>query len=52
MQGMLIPHLPLDAPSGIRVYPGEPAVQDEKTERGDFVYGRRTQSAKYFLSQA
>jgi hypothetical protein len=52
MQAMLIPPLPLDAPTGIRVYPEEPAVEDQKTDRGDFVYGRRTQSAKYFLSKA
>src|SRR5579862_1977331 len=52
MQAMLIPPLPLDAPSGIRVYPEEPAVHDQKTARGDFIYGRRTQSAKYFLSKA
>jgi BatD DUF11 like domain len=52
MQAMLIPPLPLDAPTGIRVYPEEPAVQDQKTDRGDFVYGRRTQSAKYFISKA
>jgi BatD DUF11 like domain len=52
MQAMLIPPLPLDTPPGIRVYPEEPVVQDQKTARGDFVYGRRTQSAKYFLSKA
>jgi hypothetical protein len=52
MQAMLIPPLPIDAPPGIRVYPEEPAVQDQKTAHGDFVFGRRTQSAKYFLSKA
>jgi len=52
MQGMLIPPLPFDAPEGIRVYAEEPSVQDQKTNRGDFVFGRRTQSAKYFVQKA
>lgn len=51
MQAMLIPPLPLDAPSGIRVYPEEPVVHDQKTDRGDFVYGRRTQTAKYVIQK-
>jgi hypothetical protein len=51
MQGMLIPPLPLDAPPGIRIYPEEPKVIDQKTERGEFVFGRRTQSAKYFIQK-
>jgi BatD DUF11 like domain len=49
MQAMLIPPLPLDAPEGIRVYPEEPMVTDQKTSRGDFILGRRTQAAKYFI---
>jgi len=51
MQAMLIPPLPLEAPDGIRVYPEEPIVQDQKTDRGEFVFGRRTQSAKYFIQK-
>jgi hypothetical protein len=51
MQSMLIPPLPLDAPNGMRVYPEEPIVHDQKTDRGDFVYGRRTQTAKYFIQK-
>ena len=51
MQAMLIPPLSLNAPEGIRVYPEEPIVQEHKTYRGDFVYGRRTETAKYFLKQ-
>jgi hypothetical protein len=51
MQAMLIPPLPMQAPDGIRVYPGEPTVQDQKTDRGEFVYGRRIQSAKYFIQK-
>ncbi len=50
-QGMLIPPLPLDTPDGIRVYVEEPVVQDQKTDRGEFVYGRRTQAAKYFIQK-
>jgi hypothetical protein len=51
MQAMLIPPLLMDAPDGIRVYPEEPVVQDQKTPRGDFVFGRRVQSAKYFIQR-
>jgi hypothetical protein len=51
MQGMLIPPLPIEAPDGIRVYAEQPVVQDQKTDRGEFVFGRRTQSAKYFLQK-
>jgi hypothetical protein len=51
MQAMLIPPLPFDAPDGIRVYPEEPAVQDQKTDRGEFVFGRRTQAVKYFIQK-
>jgi|SRR5579871_668430 len=52
MQAMLIPPLPLETPEGIRIYEEEPIVQDQKTDRGEFVYGRRTQSAKYFIRKA
>jgi hypothetical protein len=51
MQGMLIPPLPLESPAGIRIYPTEPRVQDQKTDRGEFVFGRRTQSAKYLIQK-
>ena len=51
MQAMLIPPLPIDAPAGIRVYQAEPTVQDYKTSRGDFVYGRRAQSAQYLIQK-
>jgi len=51
MQGMLIPPLPLEAQAGIRIYPGEPKVQDLKTDHGEFVSGQRTQSAKYFIQK-
>jgi len=51
MQSMLIPPLPLEAPTGIRIYPTEPKVLDQKTDRGEFIFGRRTQSAKYFIQR-
>jgi hypothetical protein len=50
-QAMLIPPLPLAAPDGIRTYPEQPDVHDQKTPRGDFVFGRRTQAAKYFIEK-
>ena len=49
MQAMLIPPLPFEQPDGIRIYPDEPVVEDHKTDRGEFEFGRRTQSAKYFI---
>jgi hypothetical protein len=52
MQAMLIPPLPLDQPDGMHVYPAEPVVHDQKTDRGDFIYGRRMQSAKYLIQKA
>ena len=52
MQAMLIPPLPLEAPSGIRIYEEEPVVEDKKTDRGDFLYGRRVQSTKYLIQKA
>jgi len=51
MQAMLIPPLQLDAPNGIRIYLQEPIVQDKKSDRGEFVFGRRTQSVKYLIQK-
>ncbi|HYK34429.1 BatD family protein [Alloacidobacterium sp.] len=51
MQAMLIPPLPFEAPDGIRVYQEEPSVQDQKTDRGEFVQGRRIESTKYFIQK-
>lgn len=51
MQAMLIPPLPFEAPDGIRVYQEEPSVLDQKTDRGEFVQGRRIESAKYFIQK-
>jgi hypothetical protein len=51
MQGMLIPPLELQAPTGIRVYADEPKVRDQKTDRGEFIFGSRIESAKYFIQK-
>lgn len=51
MQVMLIPPLPFEAPDGIRIYQEEPAVQDVKSNRNEFLFGRRTQQAKYFIQK-
>ncbi|WP_433972038.1 BatD family protein [Tunturiibacter lichenicola] len=51
-QGMMIPPLVFEATDGIRVYPEQPTVVDQKTPTGEFVYGRRTESARYFLRRA
>jgi hypothetical protein len=51
MQAMLIPPLPLDAPDGIRIYQDQPVVEGHKTSRGDFVSGKRVQSAQYLIQK-
>jgi len=51
MEAMLIPPLKLVQPNGIRVYPAEPVVRDQKTDRGDFVYGQRIETAKYVIQK-
>jgi hypothetical protein len=51
-QGMMIPPLSFEASDGVRVYTEQPIVIDQKTPTGEFVYGRRTESARYFLRSA
>lgn len=51
MQAMFIPPLPLDAPDGIRIYPQNPSVEDQKTDRGEFLQGRRVQRATYLIEK-
>lgn len=51
-QGMMIPPLSFEASDGVRVYAEQPSVVDQKTPTGEFVYGRRTESARYFLRSA
>ena len=52
MQAMLVPPLPMSAPDGIRVYQSDAAVEDRKSDRGEFLFGRRTQSAQYLVQKA
>jgi hypothetical protein len=51
-QGMMIPPLPLDVPDGMRLYKEQPTVLDQKTATGEFVYGRRIESARYLMLKA
>jgi BatD DUF11 like domain len=51
LQGMLIPQLTLDAPQGIRVYLEQPDVEDQKTDRGEFLGGRRVETVKYLIEK-
>jgi hypothetical protein len=49
LRAMLIPPIQLEAPDGIAVYPKEPIVDDIKTSRGEFVEGKRVDSATYLI---
>ncbi|HEY6991044.1 MAG TPA: BatD family protein, partial [Bryobacteraceae bacterium] len=49
MRAMLIPPTKFDAPDGIAVYPKEPKVDDIKTDRGEFVEGRRVDTVTYLI---
>jgi hypothetical protein len=51
LQGMLIPPISFDAPDGVRVYAEQPVVQDEKSDRGEFIGGRRVETAKYLIEK-
>jgi hypothetical protein len=49
LRAMLIPPTVFEAPDGISVYQKQPRVTDIKTDRGDFVKGRRVDSAGYLI---
>jgi len=51
MQAMLIPPLQFAAPDGLRIYGSEPVVREQKTPRGDFIYGQRVETAKYYIEK-
>ncbi len=51
MQAMLIPPLQFEQLDGVHIYPSEPVVRDQKTARGDFIYGQRLQIAKYLIQK-
>lgn len=48
---MFLPPLEFEAPEGIRIYPGQPKVDDLRTDRGDFTGGRRIDSATYLIQK-
>jgi hypothetical protein len=49
LRAMLIPPTNFGAPDGIAVYSKQPSVDDIKTDRGEFVEGRRVDSATYLI---
>ena len=49
LRAMLIPPTRFEALAGLVVYPKQPAVDDVKTDRGEFVEGRRIDSATYLI---
>lgn len=51
LQAMFIPPLPFDVPEGIRLYVKNPTVEDVKTNRGEFVLGRRVQRVTYLIEK-
>jgi hypothetical protein len=51
LRAMLIPPTTFEAPDGMAVYPVQPAVDDVKTDRGEFVQGKRVDSVTYLISK-
>jgi oxygen tolerance protein BatD len=49
MPAMLIPPIEFEAPEGIVVYGKQPVVTDIKTDRGEFVNGKRMDSVTYLI---
>jgi hypothetical protein len=49
IRAMLIPPTNFAAPAGLGVYAKEPVVDDVKTNRGEFVGGKRIDSATYLI---
>ncbi|MEQ1956121.1 hypothetical protein [Mesorhizobium sp. CN2-181] len=52
MQAMLIPEPSFDAPDDVRIYRHDPKVEDQRTARGEFVVGRRTDTVTYLFEKA
>lgn len=52
MQAMLIPAPQFSTPEGVRLYRHDPKLVDERSPRGDFVGGRRTDAATYVFERA
>ncbi|HEY7303973.1 MAG TPA: BatD family protein [Bryobacteraceae bacterium] len=49
LRAMLIPPTKFEGQDGIIVYPKQPSVDDIKTDRGEFVQGRRIDTATYLI---
>ncbi|MCC6196444.1 MAG: BatD family protein [Burkholderiales bacterium] len=49
---MMIPPPSFAAPDGIRVYPKDPVLDDKQSDRGEFIDGRRIDSATYLFEKA
>ncbi|HZS56351.1 MAG TPA: BatD family protein [Bryobacteraceae bacterium] len=49
LKAMLIPPIKFQVPDGIDVYPKQPMVNDIKNDRGEFVEGKRVDSATYLI---
>jgi hypothetical protein len=49
LRAMLIPPVQFQAPDGIVIYPKQPSVNDIKTDRGEFVEGKRLDSVTYLI---
>ncbi|PSJ60480.1 BatD family protein [Kumtagia ephedrae] len=52
MQAMMIPEPSFEAPEGVRIYHHDPKLEDQRTPRGEFVAGRRTDIATYVFEKA
>jgi hypothetical protein len=49
LRAMLLPPVQFEAPEGIAVYAKQPSVEDIRTDRQEFVAGRRVDSATYLI---
>ncbi|MDQ6436598.1 hypothetical protein RB623_21315 [Mesorhizobium sp. LHD-90] len=52
MQAMMIPEPSFEAPEGVRIYRHDPKLEDQRTPRGEFVAGRRTDTVTYVFEKA
>jgi hypothetical protein len=52
MQAMMIPEPSFEAPEGVRIYRHDPKLEDQRTARGEFVAGRRTDTVTYVFEKA
>lgn len=52
MQAMMIPEPSFQAPEGVRTYRHDPKLEDQRTPRGEFLAGRRTDTVTYVFEKA